>query len=310
MFTTFDEVRRVARESTDKTFVIAGAGDDFTVETAVLAAEEKAARPILVGQAAKVEELLRARNANPADFEIIDSETDQDACARAVKMAREGEADIILKGSVATSTIIRAALDKEKGLRTGRLLSDVFLFENDPADEGPQRLIAVSDGGVNPMPNLEQKKQILQNALDVLHALGNECPKVAVMSATEKVSDSIPSTAEARALQEMNERGEITGCVIEGPVAFDVAMFKWCAEMKGISSKVSGEVDLMLAPSFEAGNMMAKVFVFCLKRRIGHMLMGAKAPILINSRTDNADQRLNSIALTSVLLEKLPEIVH
>jgi phosphate butyryltransferase len=191
-----------------------------------------------------------------------------------------------------------AVLDREAGLRAGRLLSDVFVFEDPLREERGGALVAITDGGITPLPTLAQKRAILENAVGVYHRLGCAAPNVAVMSAAEKVDGRIASTTDARALVEMHARGEITGCVVEGPMALDVAALAWCAERKGIRSAVAGAVDIMLMPSIEAGNMLAKAFAFLLRRRIGHVIAGARAPILINSRTDDAAARLNSIALS------------
>ena len=299
MLRSFAEIRKKARAAGTRGRVAIPAADDKTsIEAAVDAKRERIADSILLGPAKKIEALVRKAGAKASGFEIIDCLNDAHSAARAVKLIHEKRADLILKGRLDTPTLLKAALDKKTGLRTGRLLSDIFIFEDPLWDDRGGRLCAITDGGITPTPSLAQKKQILVNAVEVFHRLGCRLPKVAVMSATEKVTAGIASTTDAKALVGMWKKGGITGCVVEGPLALDVAALGWCAEKKGIKSGIAGAVDIMLMPNFEAGNMLAKAFVFYMKRRIGHVIVGASAPILINSRTDDAALKLNSIALS------------
>ncbi|MFA6032917.1 MAG: phosphate acyltransferase, partial [Myxococcota bacterium] len=263
MLRSFAEIRSRVRDAGRSYHVAIPAGDDSaSVEAALDARREGISESILLGDGKKIEGLLKEFGADPSTFEIID-QPDYAACAaEAVKLVHAGRAQLILKGKLDTAMLLKACLDKNTGLRTDRLLSDVFIFEDPLWDDRGGKLCGLTDGGITPMPTLEQKRQILQNAVDVFHKLGCERPNVAVMSATEKVNDRITSTADAKALVEMWQRGEITDCTVEGPLAMDVAALGWCAEMKGIKSAIAGAVDVMLFPSFEAGNCVAKVFVF------------------------------------------------
>jgi len=301
MLRTFKEIRERVKEYGRKFYVVIPAADDETsIEAALDAKKDGIAQSILIGDRKKISDILSAKGSSPSDFEIMDCKDYAEAAKIAVRLCREKKADILLKGHLDTPMLLKAALDKNEGLRTDRLLSDVFIFEDPLWEEKGGKLVAITDGGITPAPNLEQKKQILLNAVEVYHRLGYKRPKVAVMSATEKPNEKIPSTWDAKLLVDMYKNGEIKDCIVEGPMALDVAALKWCAEMKGIQSEIAGDVDIMLMPTFEAGNMVAKVFVFYMKRQIGHVIKGATVPILINSRTDDAQLKINSIALSII----------
>lgn len=299
MFRSFREIREKVKNYGKKFYVaIPAADDDTSIEVALDIKRDNIAESILIGDRAKILELLQEKGASDSDFEIIHSTDFAESARIGVRLCREKKADMLLKGRLDTSVLLKAVLDRNEGLRTERLLSDVFIFEDPLWDNKGGKLTGITDGGITPLPDLNQKREILENAVDVFKKLGYDLPRVAVMSATEKPSEKIPSTWDAKLLTEMYKKGEIKGCIVEGPMALDVAAFKWCAEKKGIDSRIAGEVDIMLMPSFEAANMVAKVFVFYMKRQIGHVIKGAKVPVLINSRTDSADLKINSVALS------------
>lgn len=301
MLRSFSEIRKKVKEYGRRFFVALPAADDETsIDAALDAKKDGIAESILIGDREKIVDLLSQKGADRSAFEIIDCSDYMEAAKIAVRLCREKKADILLKGHLDTAMLLKAALDKNEGLRTERLLSDVFIFEDPLWDDKGGKLVAITDGGITPAPNLEQKRQILLNAVEVYHRLGCRTPKVAVMSATEKPNEKIPSTWDAKLLVEMYKNGEIRDCIVEGPLALDVAALRWCAEIKGIRSEIAGDVDIMLMPTFEAGNMVAKVFVFYMKRQIGHVIKGATVPILINSRTDDAHLKINSIALSII----------
>jgi len=301
MLRSFKEIREKVKSYGRQFFVVIPASDDeISIEVALSAKSEGLAQSILIGDKKKIEDILSKKGASITDFEIIDCKDYSEAAKIAVRLCREKKADMLLKGHLDTPLLLRAVLDRDEGLRTERLLSDVFIFEDPLWDNRGGKLVAITDGGITPAPNLEQKKQILLNAVEVYHRLGYERPKVAIMSAIEKPNEKIPSTWDAKLLVDMYRKGEITGCIVEGPMALDVAAHRWCAEVKGIHSEIAGDVDIMLMPTFEAGNMVAKVFVFYMNRQIGHVIKGAKVPILINSRTDSPQLKINSIALSII----------
>ena len=208
---------------------------------------------------------------------------------------------MILKGHLPSSTLLHAALDRERGLRKGRLLSDVRLQDHPFKESG---FLAVTDGGVNPEPGLKEKRGILENALWVYRCLGVERPKVAVVCATEKVSVRMRHTVEAEKLKEMWQRGEFEGCVVEGPLSLDLALIRESVRIKGVESEVAGEADILLMPTIETGNCVGKALVYFLGAVPGQVVMGGKVPLLIPSRSDSPEVKLNSIALASLLMRR------
>jgi phosphate butyryltransferase len=219
----------------------------------------------------------------------------ENAAEIAVKMAREGSIDILMKGHLRTDQLFHPVLDKEKGLRTGHLLSDMAFFEQ--RGEGGPRLTGLTDGGLNPAPTLGQKKQIVLNAIEMLHCLGFSRPKIAVVSATEMVTEAMVSTMDAKALTEMGAAGEFGEAEVFGPLALDNALLEWAAKAKGISNPVAGHADCLLVPTVEAGNLLAKSIIFLAGWEFGHAVVGAKVPILIPSRVESAQDKVNAMAL-------------
>jgi len=213
----------------------------------------------------------------------------------ATRMARDGQLEILLKGHIRTDELLRAALDQHAGLRTGRLLSDILLYEDKLA--GELRLVGITDGGLNVAPNLEQKKQIVQNAIEVMRCLGVPRPKIALMGATEAVSESVPSSVDAKKLTEMGEAGEFGDAEVFGPLALDCALLESAAQAKGIVNPVAGHADCMVVPNIEAGNLLGKSVKYLGGSQCAHVVAGAKVPILIPSRVESVDDKVNSIAL-------------
>ena len=285
---------------------VAAADDAAAVAAVVDAARKGLAKGVAFGPRGRI--LARVKDlGGPEDaFESIEDEPSETVAAqKAVAAVREGFADVLLKGHVKTSTLLKAVLDAQTGLRTGRLLSDVFLFEN-PRRE-PNHLQMITDGGVTPKPDLEQKRQILLNAVEVAHALGNPEPRVALLSAVETVTPAIPSTQEAAILVQMWRRGQIQGCVVDGPLALDNAVSPEALRIKGFESPVGGDADILLCPDIESANMLAKSTTYFAGFRLAHVIVGARAPVLIPSRADTADAKLMSIALAAVVMAKQRE---
>ena len=227
-----------------------------------------------------------------ADWKIVPA---KDPAAAAVKAVRDGAVDILLKGHLRTDQLLHAVLDKAAGLRTGRLLSDVLLYED--MLSGSRRLVGITDGGLNVAPDLEQKKQIVVNAITVMRCLGIERPKIAVMSASEAVSKAMPSTVDAQALSRMGEMGEFGNAEVFGPLALDNALLATAAVAKGIRHPVAGAADCMVVPTIEAGNLIGKAAKYYLGSQCAHVVVGARAPILIPSRVESTDDKVNAIAL-------------
>jgi len=269
--------------------------DNNTIKTVIHARKENLADFILAGDQEKIILLLEENGGNPEDYEIIRCPSDEEAAGKIVQLANQGKVHVILKGFLATASLMKPILDKEKGLRTGNLLSDIMVVEN-PAPNF-QGLLGITDGGLNILPDLHQKRQILENAVKVYHHLGYKKPKVGIMAAVETVKDSMPATLDAQELTRMNQNGEIDGCEVYGPLALDIAVSRDAAEHKGIHHPIAGAVEIMLVPNIEAGNLLGKSFTYYLHLTVAHVVMGAKIPILIPSRNESDVDKIHSVAL-------------
>ncbi len=294
LITKFVELRQSAQPLGPKRVAIVVADDEVALTAADGALHLGIALPVLIGNERKIRAKAEALGLSEliASAELISAD---DAAAIATQMAREGRVDILLKGHLRTDELLRAVLDKEHGLRTGRLLSDVLLYEDSLA--GECRLVGITDGGLNVLPNLEQKKQIVQNAIAVMRSLGRARPKIAVMSATEAVSESLPSSVDARDLTAMGKAGQFGDADIFGPLALDCALLESAAQAKGIVHPVAGHADCMVVPNIEAGNLLGKAVKYLGGSQCAHVVAGAKVPILIPSRVESVDDKVNSIAL-------------
>jgi len=282
---------------------VAAADDEAAVTAVVDAARQGLAKGVAFGPKDQILARLKQVGGSEDVFESIEDEPNDVAAAqKAVAAVREGFADVLLKGHVKTAVLLKAVLDAQAGLRTGRLLSDVFLFEN-PRRQ-PNHLQMITDGGVTPKPDLDQKLQILLNAVEVAHALGNEKPRVALLSAVETVTPAIPSTQEAAILVQMWRRGQIKGCIVDGPLALDNAVSPEALRIKGFESPVGGDADILVCPDIESANMLAKSTTYFAGFRLAHVIVGARAPVLIPSRADTAEAKLLSIALAAVVMAK------
>ncbi|MDZ7344259.1 MAG: phosphate acyltransferase [candidate division KSB1 bacterium] len=301
----FLDLRRRAQELGPKRVAVVMADDEIVLSAVIKAVVLKIATPILIGEIErirqKLDKLEEGALLRHADF--ISASNAEAAAETAVSLCRTGEADILLKGHLRTDQLLHAVLDKQRGLRTERLLSDVLLYEDTLS--GTRRLVGVTDGGINVLPSFEQKKQIIENAKIVMHALGLQRPRIALMSATEVVTEAVFSTVEAKALTEMATRGEFGECEVFGPLALDNALLESAAQAKGIASPVAGHADVMVAPNIEAGNILGKAVKYFGGSPCAHVIIGAKVPVLIPSRVESADDKLNSVALGVVVYASL-----
>lgn len=293
MYKNFDEMVQALKNAPQKTVVIAAAQTSTAIEAAVMAVKEGLAHCIMTGDRQMIENYLQENfPEHKSAFEIYDTGADYTLAAqKAVELVRDGKAQIILKGKCDTSVLLKAVLDKENGLRTGSVMSDVLAYETS------ERLILMGDGGFLPLPTLEEKIAVLNNCVHVAHKLGNSCPKAAILAHAEIVNPKIPSTVDAAIMAKMNQRGQIQGCLVEGPLAFDNAINKDAARLKGITGEVGGDADILIVPNIEAGNIFGKTLTYYCKYRVAHVVMGAKAPILIASRADEAETKFLSMAL-------------
>lgn len=290
-----------ARSLPTRIVVIAAGQDRVALEAAALAEDEGLARCVLVGDEHRIEALLWDLDRDPKNFQIVNRQEIHDAVATAVELVRSGQGHILMKGKVTSGDLMRAVLHRERGLRTGRLLSDVFLF--DSPLPGDARLLGITDGGVNLAPDLEAKTGILDNALEVFRILGYEKPKVAVLSAIEQVNPDLPSTVHGARLAEMAKEGFFGSCEVAGPLAMDLAVSSEAAQRKGVNSPVAGAADILLFPNIESANIAAKTVQYMVPLEPGHLVMGAAAPVLIPSRAESARAKANAVALGRLLVK-------
>ena len=292
--TNFQELRRRAQELGPKRVAVVAADDEIALTAADGALRLGIATPVLLGD----ERRVRAKAESLGLLDLIAGaqfENTDDAATAATQIARDGGVELLLKGHLRTDELLRAVLDKQAGLRIGRLLSDVLLYEDTLS--GDVRLVGITDGGLNVAPDLEQKKQIVENAIEVMRCLGLERPRLALMSATEAVSESLPSSVDARKLSELGDAGHFGEVEIFGPLALDCALLASAAEAKGIRHPVAGRADCMVVPNIESGNLLGKSVKYLGGSQCAHVVAGAKVPILIPSRVESVDDKVNSIAL-------------
>lgn len=293
--TSFAELRKRAAKLGPKRVGVVQADDYVALRAASDALMQGIAFPVLIGDEqrirARVAELGLAELADRAEFVAAG----ENAAETAVRLAREGRIDLLMKGHLRTDELLHPVLNREKGLRTGRLLCDVAMFEYRGPD-GP-RLVGLSDGGLNVAPTLAQKKEIIKGGIKVLHRLGVAWPKVALLSAVEVVTGAMPSTVEAWQLTGMGAAGEFGKADVYGPLALDNALLEWAAQAKGISHPVAGHADFLLAPTIEAANLLAKAIIFIAGSEFAHVIVGATKPILIPSRVESAQDKVNAMAL-------------
>jgi phosphate acetyltransferase len=235
-----------------------------------------------------------------AHYEIVDAAHSHDAADKAVALVREGRAEVLMKGSLHTDELLGAVVHRETGLRTARRLSHCFIFDV----PGHDRVLVITDAAINISPTLEEKVDIVQNAIDLAHAMGIAEPRVAILSAMETVSPKLPSTIEAAALCKMADRGQITGGLLEGPLALDNAISPEAARIKGIGGPVAGQADILVVPDLEAGNMLAKSLGFLAGADSAGIVLGARVPIVLTSRADSVHSRLASCAVAALLVSR------
>ena len=287
-----DIFEKVRMDSRKKIIAVAAAEDDAVLKAVVKARELGLCEAILVGDQEKIEKIMDEENMEKS-FRIIDEKNPTEASKIAAELVRNGEAQILMKGLVDTKSLLRAVLDKERGLASGNLISHVAAFEV----PGYDRMLFVTDAAMNTYPGIKEKVAITNNAVKFLRSLGIETPKVAVICAVEVVNEGMPATIDAAMLSKMNDRGQIRGCIIDGPLALDNALSAEAAEHKGIKSPVAGHADILLMPNIESGNILYKALTYTTKSKSGGVLLGATAPVVVTSRADSFESKVNSIAM-------------
>lgn len=291
-----EELIRKATQMENQTVAVAAAEDSEVIEAVNDAVKLELGKFLLFGDREKILQLMEEKNpsliTNTA-IKVIHTNSSQLAAENAVKAVKLNEADVLMKGNIPTATILKAVLNKDFGLRTGNVLSHVAVFEVD----GFEQFIILSDAAMNIAPDLDQKAQIVNNTVAIAKKIGVSLPKVAPIAAVEVINPSMQATLDAAALTVMNKRGQIKDCVIDGPLALDNAISKFAAEHKGISSEVAGQADILLVPTIEVGNVLYKALVYFANAKVGAVIAGAKAPIVLTSRADSAESKLYSLAL-------------
>lgn len=285
-----------ATHHTKMTVAIAAAEDANVIESVAMAIENELASFSLFGNKQKIEELLKEKGvelANHPDIRVIQTKDNKHSAEEAVKAVHSGRANVLMKGMVPTAILLKAVLNKEFGLRSGNVLSHVAAFEIDGFD----RLIFLTDSAMNIAPNLEQKAQIIENAVAVANSIGIENPMVAPLAAVEVINPAMQATLDAAILSQMNRRGQIANCVVDGPLGLDNAISLAAAKQKQIEGDVAGLADILLVPTIESGNILYKSLVYFAKAKVGGIIAGAKAPIILTSRSDSAETKLYSLAL-------------
>jgi phosphate butyryltransferase len=297
MIKSFEDVLQKVKSQQMKKVAVAVAQDEPVLEAIRDAKKQGIADAILVGDKAEIEKVAAKINMDITGFEIIHEVDSKKAALKAVELVSTGKADMVMKGLVDTANFLRAVLNKEIGLRTGGLMSHIGVFEI----PGYDRLIFITDAAFNMYPDLKAKIDIVNNAVKVAHAVGVELPKVAPICAVEVVNPDMPATVDASILSKMNERGQIKGCIIDGPLAIDNAISKEAAAHKGITGKVAGQADILLMPNIEAGNVMYKTLTYTTDSKNGGILVGTSAPVILTSRADSHEAKMYSIALAALV---------
>lgn len=296
MYRSYQEIRDRVKGCGPVTVSVAVAQDREVLTALKMAADEGIANAILVGDEAEIRPLL-AEVGLPADTRIVHETDAAQAALAAVGLVRRGEAQVLMKGLINSSDFLRAVLNAEQGLRTGRLLSHLGAFEV----PGQDKLLFVSDGGMNIAPGLKEKKDILINSMLAMQGMGIASPHVALLTANEVVNPKMTATVDAQALVEMAAAGELPAGVIEGPIALDVAVSMEAAKHKGIASRISGCVDLYLVPTIEVGNVLGKSLIYFAGAKMAGVILGATHPIVMTSRAETPEGKLNSIAMACLI---------
>ncbi|NOX85725.1 MAG: bifunctional enoyl-CoA hydratase/phosphate acetyltransferase [Chlorobi bacterium] len=297
MIKKLEELVEIAKDKTTRRIAVAAAGDNDVLEAIKTATQEQIVEPVLVGDKPRILEIAEKIDFDLSSFEIIDIPDKREASAKAVRLVRKGKAEILMKGLVSTGVLLHAVLEKDKGLRKGALLSHVALFETPYY----HKLLGVTDAAMNVAPDLLEKIEIIKNAVELFHRIGNPNPKVAVVGSVETINPRMEATMHAATISMMNYRKQITGCIIDGPLAIDGAVSKRASEIKNITSDVAGDVDIILAPNIDGANILYKSLNFLGGATSAALIMGATVPIVLTSRGDAEKSKFLSIALAAAI---------
>lgn len=295
-YKSFDDlIKKVQNLGSKKKVAVVSAQDEHTLEAVFKAKKDNIVEPILIGNKKKIIEILSRLHESVLEESIINVESDSEAAEKAVGLINENKADFIMKGKIQTADLLRAVVNKENGLRTGKVMSHIVIHEIPTY----HKLLAVTDGGMMMYPSLDEKKQILENAVSTFLALGYENPKVAVLAAVETVNPKMQESVDADMLKKLNIKGEIKNCIVEGPISYDLTMSKESASIKGFVSPVTGEADIIVVPNITVGNVLGKSLVYSAGAKMAGFIVGAKVPIVLTSRGSTSEEKYLSLALSA-----------
>lgn len=301
VFHNFDElISHVKGRPSQARMAVAAAGDEHTLQAVFRARSEGLVTPVLVGDKKVILEVLEHLGETMPEEDIYDEADLAEAARKAVALVKEGKADFLMKGKLDTNVLLKAVVNKEHGLGKGGVMSHFTAFEIPTY----HKLLVPVDGGMVTYPTLEQKKAIIENTVGALHAMGYDNPKVGVLACVEKLNPKMPETVEGDALKQMNQRGQITGCIVEGPISYDCAVDKEIADFKGFKSPCAGDCDVLLAPNIHAGNIMGKMLTVTCKARMAGFVVGAQCPIVLTSRGSTAEEKYLSIVISAAALNR------
>ncbi len=300
----FDQMLKQAAQLEDSIVAIASADDEEVMDAVALAIEHDLARFHLFGDATRIQQMIHARGLSESQFVITHTATAQEAAERAAYAVRKGDASVLMKGLVPTATFMKAVLNKEMGLRSGNVLSHVALFEV----PGRESAIGLTDAAIHIAPTLEDKVHIIENGVSALRAIGYTLPKVAVLAAVEVVNPTMQATIDAALLTQMNRRGQIKDCLVDGPLGLDNAVNLDAAKQKGLTGDVAGAADLLVVPQIEVGNVIYKSLMYFAHASVAAILVGAKAPVVLTSRADTAEAKLYSLAFALLNAQQTKKI--
>jgi phosphate butyryltransferase len=292
---SLSDLKNIVAGQPRKKLVLAAAQDQHSLGAVVRAWQDNIIEPILIGDKEGIQNICAENNYNISGLRIVHEPNVEMSVEMSVRMVSNNEGDVLMKGKVGTSTLLKCILNKEWGLRTGNLLSHFALFEV----ETYHKVIAVTDVAMNIAPNLKEKIAIINNSVSCLIRLGYTMPKVAVLGAVEMVNENMEATLHAALLSKMNQRDQIRNCIIDGPLAFDNAVSIESARYKGIRSEVAGDTDLLLMPDIEVGNVLYKSLVFFARAKVASLILGARVPIVLTSRSDSEQAKYDSILLSA-----------
>ncbi|MDD4297787.1 MAG: bifunctional enoyl-CoA hydratase/phosphate acetyltransferase [Ruminiclostridium sp.] len=299
MISKFQQIENLLIGKPAKRIAVVAAHDDNVLSSLKEAYDKGFAQPILIGDKQKIFSLAENINFDLTKVPIIQEEDNEKSARIAIEMIHKGEADALMKGILPTADFMKAVLNKETGLKTNRLISHTMVVES----ENYSKLLFITDAAITIEPDLQQKVELIKNSVDVAHSLGVEKPKVAVLAAIEVVNTSIKSTLDAALLTQMCKRGQIKGCIVDGPLSLDLAISKESVKHKSIESDVAGDADILLAPNIDAANILVKSLGFLQKNKFCHIIAGAKAPLVVTSRSDEPITKYYSIVTALVLCQ-------